>query len=362
MLQQIYSLLNGMVAVITFVFGILFLFMTIPNKKEFHNYHICRKLLALAYFIMGGLNLVELFINQDINDSFVNRFVTVIISLFQAFLFTYALITLFNTQYLTRTRMIRELFPVAILTIFCSLALAIHLPTIVLNTIFYTGIAYYVFQLIYYTVLFNRQYILYQNKLSDYFSEKESLRLRWTRFSFFAALSIGVIALTSLFLGSPLVAVLFLLIFTFFYIYFGIKYLNYTFVFNFIEPVIYSGYTSQAENNRQTTNEVSLALEHWVQNKGFIKTGITLVDLAAQLNTNRTYLSNYINQQKEMNYNAWINWLRVEEGKILLLKQPQMPIAEVSEKLGYSEQSNFGRYFLKYTGKTPGQWRKDAVK
>ena len=133
-------------------------------------------------------------------------------------------------------------------------------------------------------------------------------------------------------------------------------------MFNIIEPIIHTESEPKSEFVRLSNDDISNSVEQWVRDKGYIKTGITLIELASQLKTNRTYLSNYINTQKGMNFNAWINWLRVEEAKKLMKERPKIPITEISEQLGYSEQSNFGRYFLKYTGKTPGSWRKEAVK
>lgn len=360
MLYQIYSVLNGVVAVITFVFGILLFFVLVPNRGVFHNYRICRKLLAIAYLIMAGLNTVELFMSDGGSDPFITHYITLIVSSFQAFLFTYALITLINTEFLTLRRFIKELTPITILTVFCTISLVINLPNQIQFVIFYLGIAYYGFQLIKYTLLYNRQFDMYQEKLNNFFSEKESIRLRWTRFAFYIALSAGIMALTSEFLNSTFSAVIFILFFAFFYLYFGIKYLNHVFVFNTIEPVIHPGPEVKIEVLRLSNEDIAPAVDNWVKNKGFVKTGITLIDLAVTLNTNRTYLSTYINQQKGMNFNAWINWLRIEEAKAILSEYPKIPIAEVSEQLGYSEQSNFSRYFLKYTGTTPSSWRKEG--
>jgi AraC-like DNA-binding protein len=40
-----------------------------------------------------------------------------------------------------------------------------------------------------------------------------------------------------------------------------------------------------------------------------------------------------------------------------LLREPRLPIAEVSYLLGYAEPSNFHRAFRRWTGVTPAQWR-----
>jgi len=318
--------------------------------------------LAGAYFIMAGVNMVSFFIGSNESHPFIIRYSTLIISSFQSFLFTSALITLISMEFLTKRRVLKELIPILTLTVFCFFGLLSNLPSDVLYAIFYVGTAYYIFQLIHYTRLFRHQFSSYQEKLDNYFSEREAAQLEWIQFSFYFALSVGIIALTSIFVTSIVVSMFFIVIYGFFYLYFGIKYLNYIYVFNTIEPVTHSDPEGKNELLRLGNEEVGEAVERWVQNKGFLKTGVTLIDLAAQLNTNRTYLSNYINQQKGMNFNSWVNWLRIEEGKLLLINSPQLSIAFVSEQLGYTEQSNFGRYFLKYTGTTPRQWRQEHSK
>lgn len=360
MLQLAFLILVGITVVICLVFGILMLVLPVPHSEAINHYRIFRKLVAMAFLTMAGVNIAGFFIDPNVADQYIVRFITLIIALFQAFLFTYALITLINIEFLTKKRAIKELVPMVIISVFCSVGLIIKLPATVLNAIFYTGTAYYVFQLIYYTFLFSKQFRGYHEKLDNFTSEKEAFQLRWIQFSFYLAFSVGIMALISVFVTSTIVASFFIAVYAFFYLFFGIKYLNYIYVFKAIEPITHP--EPMVESPRLSNDEIADAVEHWIRSKGFLQNGITLIDLAAHLNTNRTYLSNYINQRKGMNFNAWVNWLRVEESKVLLLENPQTSILEVSEQLGYSEQSNFGRYFLRYTGTTPRQWRQNCCK
>ncbi|MBL4542167.1 MAG: AraC family transcriptional regulator [Rhodobacteraceae bacterium] len=41
-----------------------------------------------------------------------------------------------------------------------------------------------------------------------------------------------------------------------------------------------------------------------------------------------------------------------------LLVREDLSVTEVAEKLGYSDPSNFGRAFRKWTGQSPNRWRK----
>lgn len=53
---------------------------------------------------------------------------------------------------------------------------------------------------------------------------------------------------------------------------------------------------------------------------------------------------------------------RVEYGKNLLLRYPDLPLPEIAEKLGYNDQFHFIRQFRQQTGTTPGQYRKENLK
>lgn len=41
-----------------------------------------------------------------------------------------------------------------------------------------------------------------------------------------------------------------------------------------------------------------------------------------------------------------------------LLRQPAIPLTEIASRLGYAEQTSFTRAFRRWTGSTPGAWRK----
>lgn len=52
---------------------------------------------------------------------------------------------------------------------------------------------------------------------------------------------------------------------------------------------------------------------------------------------------------------------KVESAKALLLAQPELPIKNAAEALGYNDQYHFIRQFKSATGQTPGQYRKNHL-
>ena len=59
-------------------------------------------------------------------------------------------------------------------------------------------------------------------------------------------------------------------------------------------------------------------------------------------------------------FNAILKGRRCELAE-RFLRQPAIPISEISARLGYSEHSIFTRAFKKWTGQTPAQWRKEKT-
>jgi len=57
----------------------------------------------------------------------------------------------------------------------------------------------------------------------------------------------------------------------------------------------------------------------------------------------------------------WIDELIVLEAKVLLY-QSHLTISEISYELGIEDSSCFGRMFKKYTGLTPGDFRRQSEK
>ncbi|MDP4207551.1 MAG: AraC family transcriptional regulator [Bacteroidota bacterium] len=348
-------------AIETAIFSLCFLFLSVPKIEALRNYRACRRYIAFAYLILALLNTFDLIIDTGPNyDLYTSVYITLIVSSFQASLVTYALVTLINLNYVKPKTFITGMLPPSLFSLwFVIVTLIIHSQKI-LEISGYVFEAFYALQIIYYTWQFLKQSHLYKEKLNNYFSEQESKRAQWIQVAFFTALSIGIMALLAQVFPTKLSAMIFNISCTVFYFYFAVNYLNYLYIFHFIKPIA----TPEIQETEKGTLPLSRgnlaeALDQWEKRKGFTLPGITISDVASDLNTNRTYLSTYINNHKEMNFSEWVNQLRIEEAKALLSKQPDLPIVEISETVGYSHLSNFGRQFSKITGTTPVSWRKN---
>ena len=90
----------------------------------------------------------------------------------------------------------------------------------------------------------------------------------------------------------------------------------------------------------------------------YLNPRLTLSDLALSVGTNRTYLSNYINQVLHQTYFDYINTLRIKFASQLLLTT-NYTLEVIAEKSGFNSLSTFRRCFLQTYGCSPSVYKKE---
>ena len=88
----------------------------------------------------------------------------------------------------------------------------------------------------------------------------------------------------------------------------------------------------------------------------YLDENITLNDLVRKVDSCRTYVSNYLNNEKGVSFSDYINRLRIEHSKRLMIEQPGQKQIVISKMSGYANEQSFYRNFRKFTGMTPSQW------
>ena len=83
---------------------------------------------------------------------------------------------------------------------------------------------------------------------------------------------------------------------------------------------------------------------------------ISLDDVAKYVHLNASYLSRVFKEEMQTNFVTYVNSIRIEASKKLLLDS-SIPLMEVSDRVGFDEQSYFTKVFKKMTGVTPGKYR-----
>lgn len=85
---------------------------------------------------------------------------------------------------------------------------------------------------------------------------------------------------------------------------------------------------------------------------------LTKEKVADMLGTNRTYLSQIINQQTSLTFTQYINEYRINEA-VKLISDPgnQIPLKAISSDVGFSSMTTFYKAFQNTVGMTPSQYK-----
>ncbi len=84
---------------------------------------------------------------------------------------------------------------------------------------------------------------------------------------------------------------------------------------------------------------------------------IALEDAAAHVGLSRSYLSTVFKDETGTTFTDYINNVRVEKSKELLL-DPSLSLAAIADMVGYNDQSYYTKVFTRSVGISPGQFRK----
>lgn len=85
---------------------------------------------------------------------------------------------------------------------------------------------------------------------------------------------------------------------------------------------------------------------------------IKLETIAPLFGYNSNYLGKIFNKKVGMSFNSYVDQVRIEHSKELLL-QTNLKVYEIGERIGYKNVDYFHKKFKKYTGKSPAQFRKN---
>ena len=89
----------------------------------------------------------------------------------------------------------------------------------------------------------------------------------------------------------------------------------------------------------------------------FRQKDLHISDIAIHLGSNRTYVSNHINQELGLSFSDYINRYRIGYAQSMMTYSASAPsMIEISEQSGFANEVSFYRNFKKITGTTPNRW------
>ena len=92
------------------------------------------------------------------------------------------------------------------------------------------------------------------------------------------------------------------------------------------------------------------------QDKLYLNPKLTTTDVATAIGTNKTYLSNYLNNTLNTSFFDYINTFRINEACRIIEMMPERgreSMSVVAQKSGFNSLSSFHRYFVKLKGISP---------
>ena len=89
----------------------------------------------------------------------------------------------------------------------------------------------------------------------------------------------------------------------------------------------------------------------------YLRHNLKISDVAAELCTNRLYVSTAINEEMGISFSDYINRKRVNYAIHLMSVNPQLTIYEIADLSGFSSDKSFYRNFKNITGKSPKEIR-----
>ena len=370
-----YSLCVSLTLLLFFSFR--FLFGKLPEKQIFRQYRISRMLMGIALLDLAVNYSVHLFLTPRLAAPINAILMNLCTYWLAVWLFGSALMMLLDKRYVTRKRFIRH---IAGWMAYCIVVLILwfYVPSNLLNSI--VPILLAVAFCVYAVGVAHKVFATFRKatcKLDNYYSDDAAVYIRWMSVFTYWAIVFGVGQGIFTFVPDRYVY-LWIISAIPFYIYLYVSYANYLLMYEHVVDAINS-YEDKEEydienvvENRDRDNGQTISsttriskqqeemlksnIQKWIDDKEFTKGGLTIEDIARQTASNRTYVSHFVNTHYGMSFREWINYLRLQYAKDIMLKSPDKSVAKIALESGYLSTSYFSRIFKETEGLTPGRW------
>ena len=116
--------------------------------------------------------------------------------------------------------------------------------------------------------------------------------------------------------------------------------------------------TETERTSNQDTTILSARLKRLMEEEQlFRQKDLHISDIAVHLGSNRTYVSNHINQELGLSFSDYINRYRIRYAQRMMTdSETDLSMIEISEQSGFANEVSFYRNFKKITGTTPNRW------
>lgn len=370
-------------AIATVMLGVLLLAMKIPYSNKWKSLRQVRVYLAISYFILAAANLFSSVAEISSNGtlSSLEIAITIVVLSLQALLFAITNLVFIRSSYVKAINICINIAVIGVVG--TALFLVLYYFTHLFSTILPIVIVAYYSQLIYYYILFRKEYKICVERLEAHYDEEEDERLHWIKTCIYSALIIGIFITTALIFPLPIAVYdCFTLVGIMYYAYIVSRIYNYRVEARFLLEAISEDETAEEEAVKIKVNTSSLSekprtlnssisatqskevdkleqeLKGWVQKLRYIEKDVSIDETATELGVTRNFLSSYFTTHKSTNFRTWRLELRIHEAERILKNEPAISVSELFDIVGFSDRSNFYRHFTRLVGKTPAEYKK----
>lgn len=236
-----------------------------------------------------------------------------------------------------------------------------------LNILFLANRACFLLQTVLYSIFSVKVILNYRRRIKNIYSNTEGKELSWLN-----AISVCILLLVvmgaifntigrSLFYSNDLL----LAIPSLFYasILYFIAYTSHRESFTVQDLELEEAKLLEHESDNQSTSnqDIRARLEHlMLEKKLFLTSDLRISTICKELNTNRTYLSQFLNEELNENFNSFVNKFRVSYA-ISMLEDAQnkhYSLEQICELSGFGSTVSMLRAFKQTAGKTPSEYRR----
>lgn len=350
----IYLMVNLGFGITFFLLGGAMLFLHMPKDEALKNYRVCRYILGTSFILMALYCVIRIFIEQN-NTIYEDFWVLLMFSMTFAWLnYTSFLFAISTSKKITRSMLIDGLIPLSLMFIVGLAGVFIPAMQYTIEVIF---VAIYLIKCTWMFITCMKEWKICNKEIQE--SEHYNLDIRWMKATLILLYIVSWSSVTAFFI--PEIHVVYapgvVILFTFL-----------TFkIINFM-PKRMEQIRSSVKKEEDKTDEsvkptdfadkIGPKVDIWVMEKRFCRADLTIKDVAQEIGTNQNYLSAYLNRYKNANFQLWLNTLRIEESKELLLSDKHLSIEEIGAQVGIPQNYNFSKWFKTITEMTPYQFRK----
>ena len=346
------------------LWGIVLMVVTIPKEKGILSYIRARKVLGAALLTIALYAIIHLILRPILTD-YIEFWLLATATLLHSWLAYSSFLFLLETpRYLIRHFLIDGLIPALFLLLAGFIGVFFLKTQETVSIIFGCIFALKSIRMI--SVCY-REYKKCKNELDDYYDEEPDIT--WIRNLLIISLGMSIATLFAFYFKS--IHLYYYLAIPVVYTYIALKIIN--FMPTKIENIRAKNLYLEAKEEEQRKEEedakalelqekIGTRVDTWVMEKKYCRPELTIKDVALEMGTNHNYLSAYLNKSLNVNFQTWLNTLRIEESKTYLTSGEKMSIEEIGIRVGIPQSYNFSRWFRIVVGKTPLQYKKEHTK